>query len=74
MDVVKIATFSALAIPFVYVVLNAWRNRTVKYGFRSPPGPRGLPLIGSVLDINVGEPWLTYTEWSKHYGGCTVLL
>jgi hypothetical protein len=33
-----------------------------------PPGPRGLPLIGSVLDIPTEHPWETYREWSKKYG------
>lgn len=33
-----------------------------------PPGPRGLPLIGSVFDVNLAEPWLTYEEWGKQYG------
>ncbi|KAL4075358.1 cytochrome P450 [Scleroderma yunnanense] len=38
-------------------------------GLHSLPGPRRLPLIGNLLDINASEPWLTYTEWGKRYGG-----
>ncbi|KIM59146.1 hypothetical protein SCLCIDRAFT_126574 [Scleroderma citrinum Foug A] len=68
-DVAKIATFSALTISFAFVALRAWRNRKITHGSRSLPGPQGLPFIGSVLSINIGEPWLTYTEWSKCYGG-----
>ncbi|KIK93480.1 hypothetical protein PAXRUDRAFT_828945 [Paxillus rubicundulus Ve08.2h10] len=33
-----------------------------------PPGPKGLPFIGSAFSINKREPWLTYTEWKKSYG------
>ncbi|KAH7888502.1 cytochrome P450 [Phlebopus sp. FC_14] len=33
-----------------------------------PPGPKGLPLIGSVLEMNLNEPQLTYAEWGKKYG------
>ncbi|KAH7931402.1 cytochrome P450 [Leucogyrophana mollusca] len=33
-----------------------------------PPGPRGLPLLGNLFDINSARPWLTYTAWSKKYG------
>ena len=71
-DVAKIATFSALTISFAFVALRAWRNWKITHGSRSLPGPQGLPFIGSVLSINIGEPWLTYTEWSKCYGGSTV--
>ncbi|KAF9223388.1 cytochrome P450 [Gyrodon lividus] len=33
-----------------------------------PPGPRGLPFVGSAFSINKREPWLTYREWKKSYG------
>ncbi|KAI6042968.1 cytochrome P450 [Pisolithus marmoratus] len=33
-----------------------------------PPGPKGLPFIGSVLDIDSQRPHLTYTQWAKTYG------
>lgn len=35
---------------------------------RYPPGPKGLPLIGSLLDINQERPWITYSKWAKEYG------
>ena len=37
----------------------------------SPPGPRPLPIIGNVLDVPQKEPWVSFTEWGKHYGECT---
>lgn len=33
-----------------------------------PPGPKGLPLIGSLLDINQERPWITYGKWAREYG------
>ncbi|KAG1745676.1 cytochrome P450 [Suillus lakei] len=33
-----------------------------------PPGPRGWPLVGNVLDIPRTKPWLTFAEWGKKYG------
>ncbi|KAN0092733.1 Cytochrome P450, partial [Tylopilus felleus] len=50
-------------------VLSAWRRRRLRDGLSLPPGPTGLPLIGSVLDINTVHPWLSYEQWGKQYGG-----
>ncbi|KAH6899256.1 O-methylsterigmatocystin oxidoreductase [Coprinopsis sp. MPI-PUGE-AT-0042] len=33
-----------------------------------PPGPRGLPLIGNLLDIPQDKPWKVYSEWAGQYG------
>jgi len=37
-------------------------------GLRLPPGPMGLPLIGSVFHFPRVHPWRVLTEWSKIYG------
>ncbi|KAH6919286.1 cytochrome P450 98A3 [Coprinopsis sp. MPI-PUGE-AT-0042] len=33
-----------------------------------PPGPKGFPLIGNLLDIPQDKPWETYSKWAKEYG------
>ncbi|KAI0751468.1 cytochrome P450 [Daedaleopsis nitida] len=33
-----------------------------------PPGPRGLPLIGSVLDVPMTYQWHTFANWSQRWG------
>ena len=33
-----------------------------------PPGPKGYPLIGNLLDMPITKPWLVYDEWRKTYG------
>ncbi|KAH7884352.1 cytochrome P450 [Phlebopus sp. FC_14] len=33
-----------------------------------PPGPPPLPIVGNVRGINIGAPWLTYTDWANLYG------
>lgn len=37
-----------------------------------PPGPKGLPVLGNILDIPIEQEWLTYTDWGKKYGVCMI--
>ncbi|KAH7412820.1 cytochrome P450 [Cadophora sp. MPI-SDFR-AT-0126] len=37
-------------------------------GTEYPPGPKGLPLLGSLLDIPPFHSWLQFFTWSKKYG------
>ncbi|KAH6919268.1 cytochrome P450 [Coprinopsis sp. MPI-PUGE-AT-0042] len=50
-----------------YVLLRVARGD--KHGrLPLPPGPKGLPVIGNLLDIPQDKPWLVYNEWAKKYG------
>ena len=33
-----------------------------------PPGPKGYPIIGSLLEAPTEKSWLKYAEWSRTYG------
>lgn len=33
-----------------------------------PPGPKGLPIIGNVLDMPKSFEWVTFIEWSRKWG------
>ena len=62
----------ALAIvvlfPVFCVVGLVVRKKLTPHQLPLPPGPKGLPFLGSALEINKSEPWLTYKEWNKSYG------
>ncbi len=32
-----------------------------------PPGPRGYPILGNLLELRGGQ-WLKFSEWQKKYG------
>lgn len=51
------------------VILIAVFTRLVhKYPRRHPPGPKGLPVLGNILDIPKEDAWRTYAEWSRQFG------
>lgn len=33
-----------------------------------PPGPKGLPIIGSTIDMPREQSWRVYDDWCKIYG------
>jgi hypothetical protein len=53
---------SAIGLAGVVLVL-LWRKPANRY----PPGPKGLPVIGNLLDIPKEQPWVAYREWSHRY-------
>ncbi|KAI0057368.1 cytochrome P450 [Artomyces pyxidatus] len=56
------------AVLFVVAAFLAWKlwNRP---GMSLPPGPKGYPLIGNLLEFPTESPWLRFAEWGKQWGG-----
>ncbi|KAH8831093.1 cytochrome P450 [Flagelloscypha sp. PMI_526] len=56
---------AALVSPLFLWVLSSLVKRRRR---RLPPGPRGWPIIGSLLDLPKAHSWHKFQEWSKQYG------
>ncbi|KAF9228325.1 cytochrome P450 [Gyrodon lividus] len=50
------------------LLFRAWSPKT-----RLPPGPKGLPLLGNVSDLPTTQPWVTFAELGRKYGGIVYL-
>ncbi|KAJ6573817.1 cytochrome P450 [Mycena vulgaris] len=50
----------------LYVCYYLYRRATA---LPLPPGPKGLPLIGNVLDMPKSHNWKTFAHWGDIYGG-----
>uniref|UniRef100_A0A0W0F308 Cytochrome p450 n=1 Tax=Moniliophthora roreri TaxID=221103 RepID=A0A0W0F308_MONRR len=35
---------------------------------KQPPGPEGLPVVGSIFQLDRERPWRTFAEWKREYG------
>lgn len=53
-----------LAAAAVYVLIGRFYTQ----GAPLPPGPKGYPIIGNLLDEpSDGKPWVTYRQWGRQH-------
>ncbi|KAG0700269.1 cytochrome P450 [Suillus ampliporus] len=53
-------------ICFFLVVHQVRRKSPSNLSF--PPGPKGLPLLGNLLDFKGSQPWVNFTQWASTRG------
>jgi hypothetical protein len=57
--------FFSLLTLFVLVKLFSFWSRPPA---SLPPGPKGLPFVGNILDMPSDKEWLTYAQWGERWG------
>ncbi|GLJ21176.1 hypothetical protein SUGI_0387650 [Cryptomeria japonica] len=77
MDTLKLSSlflsFSvSLTLPLIIVLLTCLYFFKGKANAKLPPGPRGLPVLGSLLDL-ASNPHQSLYAFSKRYGGLMYL-
>jgi hypothetical protein len=60
---------AASVIALIYIFRRS-RRSNLPY----PPGPKGLPVIGNLLDVPKYREWEVYTEWGRKYGTLVALI
>ncbi|PBK60866.1 cytochrome P450 [Armillaria solidipes] len=60
-------SITLVGLIFAWHLFRRTRSSTAQF----PPGPRGLPLIGNLLDMPSQKEWLTFAKWGEKYGDIT---
>ncbi|KAK7676963.1 hypothetical protein QCA50_020081 [Cerrena zonata] len=61
------AVLSILSFAVYQITLHRRRHSLL------PPGPKGLPVVGNVLDFPSSSIWETFTGWKSRYGDIVYL-
>lgn len=61
--------FVCIILAFAYYHVAYTRARP---HLSPPPGPKGLPLIGNLLDLPTEDEYRVYSHWHELYGECLV--
>lgn len=70
LSVAVVMELSALDVAVYTSILLLFRwihTRRVKNELPYPPGPRGLPIVGNIMDVPANPAWYTYIRWGKDY-------
>ena len=61
-------SFLDISLAFAGILLIGAILKRFSQSAPLPPGPRGLPIVGNVLDMPSSHEWLKFAEWKDKYG------
>ncbi|PFH47987.1 hypothetical protein AMATHDRAFT_66464 [Amanita thiersii Skay4041] len=70
-------SYDLLASAASFLLIYFLHRRSKNRGFNSlplPPGPKGWPIIGNLLDMPPKFEWMKYHEWCKEYDSDIIYL
>jgi hypothetical protein len=56
----------------LFILNNLLRRRSQPASL--PPGPKGLPLLGNILDMPSEKEWLTFARWGEQWGAFIIII
>ncbi|KAF9463431.1 cytochrome P450 [Collybia nuda] len=69
--IMTIISISKLLLTFLSLLLLRTLVQRWRQPAALPPGPKGLPLIGNILDMPTEKEWLTFARWGEKWGDIT---
>ncbi|KJA29517.1 hypothetical protein HYPSUDRAFT_33010 [Hypholoma sublateritium FD-334 SS-4] len=67
MDTTSLLSFAIALLVVILLKTIAERLGSRLKNGPYPPGPKPIPIIGNILDLQIKEPGPEYAEWSKKY-------
>ncbi|KAI0299840.1 cytochrome P450 [Russula brevipes] len=64
--------FRVAAVLGFFLVAFYVARRKKRGDYPLPPGPKGFPIIGNLLDMPTRNEWMTFQKWSKDFGSDVV--
>jgi hypothetical protein len=66
---IDLLDFSIPSLALIFAAYVCWRALIKRSGQPYPPGPKGYPLIGNLLDMPSKYGWLKFKKYAEQYGG-----
>ncbi|OAP55993.1 hypothetical protein AYL99_10145 [Fonsecaea erecta] len=64
-----LVTASTVVLLLVGILIQQYSNRPrIPPNAKLPPGPKGKPIVGNLLDIPPKHSWLKFKAWADEYG------
>ncbi|KAJ8585906.1 cytochrome P450 [Rhizopogon salebrosus TDB-379] len=55
------------AIACLFLLIYQLRRKSLS-NFSFPPGPKGLPVLGNLFDLDGRKPWVSFSQWASIHG------